>query len=140
MKKLVQLKNKENEDLDPINLNYEKRISNLEGTILYEGHTTETVNLNDDINNYSFIEVIGRNANVGYVSSGKIPVIDYMLINLIGTSFRDEEATLCFWLSTLLASGKTLTPQSTKWAYLTATAQGIGNGNYMGVVKVVGYK
>ena len=27
MKKLVQLKNKENENLDPINLNYEKRIS-----------------------------------------------------------------------------------------------------------------
>lgn len=30
MKKLVQLKNKENENLDPINFNYEKRISKLE--------------------------------------------------------------------------------------------------------------
>ena len=30
MKKLVQLKNKENENLDPINLNYEKRLLKLE--------------------------------------------------------------------------------------------------------------
>lgn len=33
MKELVQLKNKENKNLDPINLNYEKRISNLEKNI-----------------------------------------------------------------------------------------------------------
>lgn len=43
MKKLVQLKNKENENLDPINLNYEKRIKQnsdnielLKGTIVWE--------------------------------------------------------------------------------------------------------
>lgn len=140
MKKLVQLKNKENENLYPINLNYEKRLFKLEGTILYEGHTTETVNLSDDINNYSFIEVIGRNADIGYVSSGKIPVKNNMLINLIGTSFRDNGATLCFWVSTLLASKTTLVPQSTKWAYLITNGSGIGDGNYMGVVKVIGYK
>ena len=33
MKKLVQLKNKENENLDPINLNYEKRLQTLENDI-----------------------------------------------------------------------------------------------------------
>ena len=32
MKKLVQLKNKENENLDPININYETRLQNLEST------------------------------------------------------------------------------------------------------------
>lgn len=40
MKKLVQLKNKENENLDPINLNYEKRIKKLEDNVY---STEETI-------------------------------------------------------------------------------------------------
>lgn len=45
MKKLVQLKNKENENLDPINLNYETRILNLENNtdkFIIEKVTLET--------------------------------------------------------------------------------------------------
>ena len=141
MKKLVQLKDKNNNNYDPINSNYQNRLLKLEGTVLYEGHTTEIVNLSDDINNYSEIEVIGRNADVGYVSSGKLPAINNMLINLVGTSFRENDVTLlCFWTSTLLVSGKTLIPQSSKYAYLVNNGSAIVDGNYMGVVKVIGYK
>lgn len=58
MKKLVQLKNKENEKLDPINKNYEKRLQRLEGVILFSGESkNESIALNDNIENYKYIEV-----------------------------------------------------------------------------------
>ncbi len=67
MKKLVQLKNKENENLDPINLNYEKRIKNLEGTILFSGASNENIILNDSALNYKYIKIF-YNANDYYNS------------------------------------------------------------------------
>ena len=60
MKKLVQLKNKENENLDPINNNYEHRISSLEGVVLYEHNgsgATDNITLSDSAANYKFIMV-----------------------------------------------------------------------------------
>ena len=48
MKKLIQLKNKENENFDPINSNYEKRLQELENgmpigaVIQYAGSTAPT--------------------------------------------------------------------------------------------------
>ena len=67
MKKLVQLKTKENENLDPINLNYEKRITQnsdnielLKGTVLYEylAGSTDNITLNDNIANYKYVDIL----------------------------------------------------------------------------------
>lgn len=81
MKQLVQLKNKENENLDPINLSYEKRISNLEGTVLYDNSTgtTESFNLSDSIANYDCYEIIFKNV-LGYMSSIKSQEITTSLV------------------------------------------------------------
>ena len=70
MKKLVQLKNKENENLDPINFNYEKRLQRLEGTILYsnESGTTDDILLYDNVSNYSYIEIFYNKANMVFNS------------------------------------------------------------------------
>lgn len=58
MKKLVQLKNKENENLDPININYEKRLQKLESVILFAGESkNKKIILNDNVENYKYIEV-----------------------------------------------------------------------------------
>lgn len=110
--------------------------------ILYSGNTTETVTLLKDYTKYTYLEVIGRGADGGVVST-KIPVSELQngnSLNLVGTSFRDNQTTLCFWLSTLKAVNNTLVPQTSKWLYFTTASQGFGNGNYMSVIKVLGYK
>lgn len=67
MKKLVQLKNKENEKLDPINKNYEQRIEKIEndisffkGTVLYNNTNGSmgNISLNDSIENYKYIDIL----------------------------------------------------------------------------------
>lgn len=70
MKKLVQLKNKENENLDPINSNYEERLQKLECTILYsnESGTTDDILLYDNVSNYSYIEIFYNKANMVFNS------------------------------------------------------------------------
>lgn len=134
------LNSKTTSDKDTYSCDY---INGVQGTILYKttSPNREVIALNDNITNYEYIEVIGANADGGRISSGKINVDNNMRINLFGTSLRDDEATLCFWMSTLLANGTTLTPQTTKWAWLTSIGQtGISDGNYMGVLEVIGYK
>lgn len=67
MKKLVQLKNKENENLDPINKNYEQRIEKIEndisflnGTVLYNNTngSLDNISLSDSIENYKYIDIL----------------------------------------------------------------------------------
>lgn len=67
MKKLVQLKNKENEKLDPINKNYEQRIEKIEndisflnGTVLYNNTNGSmgNISLSDSIENYKYIDIL----------------------------------------------------------------------------------
>lgn len=67
MKKLVQLKNKENEKLDPINKNYEQRIEKIEndisflnGTVLYNNTngSIDNISLSDSIENYKYIDIL----------------------------------------------------------------------------------
>lgn len=61
-KKLVQLKNVNNEEIDPVNLNYETRLSKLEGTILYDNSNGNTGNiiLSDSASNYKFLMVFWK--------------------------------------------------------------------------------
>lgn len=133
----------ENGTVSTSNVYSSKAVENLmKGTTLYDTENVNysTVTLNDNISNYSYIEVIALNADNGIVSSGKIPVENGMLINLVSTSFRDSQNTLCFWLSTLLGSGNKLTPQTSKWFYFSNGYGGLGDGNYIGVTRVIGYK
>ena len=116
----------------------------LKVTQLYKTTTpnNSVVNLNDNITNYEYIEVIGAGADGGRISSGKICVDNNMQINIVGTSMRDSQTTVAFWFTTLLASGTTLTPQTSKWLYITpgSSAFGFGEGNYLSVLEVLGYK
>jgi hypothetical protein len=118
---------------------------NLQSTVLYNSEKPNrgTVTLNDDYTNYTYLEIIGVGADGGMVST-KVKTSNLpggATINLVGTSFRENQTSLCLWVSTLSATNSTtLTPQTTKWVYLTANAQGISDGNYMGVLTVLGYK
>lgn len=72
MKKLIQLKNKENEKLDPINKNYEQRISNLEGIVLFEtASTNEDFTLSQPFSNFTYIEIYFHSV-LGYRNSVKV--------------------------------------------------------------------
>ena len=125
--------------------NNANELINLQANILYNSTTPNngTVALNDDYTNYTYLEIIGVGADGGMVST-KVKTSNLQggaTINLVGTSFRDNQTTLCFWVSTLSATNSTtLTPQTTKWVYLTANVQGISDGNYMGILSVLGYK
>lgn len=101
-----------------------------------------TITLNDNITNYDYIEVIGVGADGGRISSGKICVENNMKINIVGTSFRDNQTTIAFWVTTLLANNNTLTPQTSKWLYINPSTPtyGFGDGNFMSVLEVLGYK
>ena len=142
MKKLVQLKNKENEDLDPINSNYAKRISNLEGKILFEsaeGINTST-NLKDAVSNYQRIKIYFRsNDGQGYQNSieidnplGKIVPLRYetfvlgtMYIKFAQATINDNSINLNNCYEYYFANGQ--------------TPSIISNSNIY-IVKVVGYK
>lgn len=125
--------------------NNANELINLQANILYNSTTPNngTVTLNDDYTNYTYLEIIGYGADGGMVSSKILTskLASGSAINLVGTSMRDNQSTLCFWVSTLLATNTTtLTPQTTKWIYLSASTQGVSDGNYMGVLQVLGYK
>lgn len=134
MKKLVQLKNKEQENLDPININYEKRILNLEGTVLYENSagTTENFNLNDSIANYDHYEIIFKNV-FGYMNSIKSQskssslVIHYLIEhNYVCTGCRCIISGTQVTLDTFfVAVNGTITDEVDK---------------YISIVKIIGYK
>lgn len=135
-----EIAHKDNNNVDTL----DNIINNLNGNILYDNNSPNRgdVPLKDDYTNYKYLEIIGMGADGGMVSV-KVKVSKLQnggTINLIGTSMRDNQSTLCFWVSTLSANGKNLTPLSNKWIYLTGSAQGISDGNYLGVLTVIGYK
>lgn len=113
----------------------------INGKELFDGTEAGEVTLSESTTNYRYIEVIYTGADGDYGSTGKIPVIQNNKIAIITHSFRDNEATLCMWLSTLLINGNKLTPQTSKWAYTNTNGTiGFGAGNYVNVKKVIGYK
>lgn len=69
MKKLVQLKDKNNNNYDPINSNYENRLLKLEGTILYndEEGTVGDIILEDIKDNYKKIAIEFNQSNWSYI-------------------------------------------------------------------------
>ena len=134
MKKLVQLKNKENENLDPINLNYEKRISNLEGTVLYDNSTgtNENFNLSDSIANYNHYEIIFVNV-LGYISSIKSNGI----ANSLAIHYMIDQNYVCTGCNcTILGKQVTLDNFFTAVnGIITDTAS-----KYISIIKIIGYK
>lgn len=113
----------------------------INGEELFNGTETGEVTLSKSTANYRYIEIIYTGADGDYGSTGKIPVIQNNKIAIMTHSFRDNEATLCMWLSTLLINGNKLTPQTNKWAYTNTNGTiGFGAGNYVNVKKVIGYK
>ena len=68
MSKLIQLKDKNGNNMDSINHNYESRISNLEGTTLFQGSSTGNITLNDSASNYRSIEILYKSQNNVYNS------------------------------------------------------------------------
>lgn len=139
MKKLVQLKNKENENLDPRNLNYEGRILNLEGTLLYEhseGATGEIV-LNDSVANYEYIEIYYSAASNH--NSTKIHNPDGKDCILFGMWFNGNTSGNMKIASVLVRGNKI-----SKGAY---TAINYSNSDFsateengIGITRVIGYK
>jgi len=109
--------------------------------LAYDGNSSTEITLNTSTTNYNFIEIIYTGADGSYSSSGRIPIIQNMTISLINHSFRDNEGTIIFWVSTVLLAGNKLTPQTSKWAWYTNGAgYGISQGNYVNIRKVYLYK
>lgn len=145
MKKLVQLKNKENENLDPINLNYEERLQKLEGTILYsnESGTTADIALSDNISNYSFIEVEYERNNA-VKTTGKIKNYNSMRLETY-LAYWDELSSQTIWQSSMEiinANNNKITRNDTYYSNFSNNSY-IGSGNFTGgfnILRVIGYK
>lgn len=113
----------------------------LNPVLAYDGSSSSEITLNTSTANYNFIEIIYTGADGSYSSSGRVPITQNMTISLINHSFRDNEGTVVFWVSTVLLAGNKLTPQTSKWAWYTnGSGYGISQGNYVNIKKVYLYK
>jgi hypothetical protein len=115
-------------------------ISKLQPYSIFSGNTTGIVTCSNVITNYRYISIIYSGADGGYNSTGLIPVSNNRLISLMTHSFRDNQATLCLWVSTLKISGNQLIPQTNKWIWRNVNNIGFSDGNYVNVLMVVAYK
>lgn len=139
MKKLVQLKDKNNNNYDPINQNYENRLSKLEGKILYEhseGATGE-IELNDSTANYEYIEIYysaagNHNSTKIYNPNGKWVLLFTVWTN--GNTAGNLKVALVLVNNNKITKGA-YTAINYNNADFTATEE-----NGIGITRVVGYK
>lgn len=140
MKKLVQLKNKENENLDPININYEKRLQKLEETILYNDSngSNTTIQLLDDVNNYKYIEIFYRNDSY-FFNSVKI-IKGSLHISLI--TFYTVDWGTQINISDCLVENNKIILQNGRYinCQITNGSLQYGTQTTIRIIKVIGYK
>lgn len=136
MKKLVQLKDKNNNNYDPINLNYENRLLKLEGRILYndETGTVGDITLNDNLTNYKKIEIEFAQSNWSYIQSFGT---DKGYITLKAHNLYDSTSVQNIY-QTYILNGNTLKKQYGAW--------NINDGAFteditmLTITKIIGYK
>lgn len=139
MKKLVQLMNKENENLDPININYEKRLQKLEGTILYsnESGTTADIELTDSAENYKFIEIFyNGESNNNYV---KVYEPNNKQVFLI-TAWTNTNDSGNLKIAIIYISNKLISKQKYTAINYSSNSFSSFEENGIGIKKVIGYK
>lgn len=139
MKKLIQLKDKNNNNYDPINTNYEKRLKNLQGTILFESYegTIEDVSLSDSATNYTCFEIFYKSLD-GTFASVKVYSPNNKLVNLNCTW---TDGTLYFKFKNVYISNNSIVNRNYGEAYLNSNAQYSNNErNCIYITKVIGYK
>lgn len=140
MKKLIQLKNKENENLDPINSNYEKRLQRLEGTILYDNSSgsNEDITLNDDSSNYRFIEIYYKNAE-GEFDISKVAEPNGKLVSLKSLHYYDN--VVYTYMKTILINNNTISKNFTySGGGYYGDAMGSQHDDVIFITKIIGYK
>nr|DAV26477.1 MAG TPA: hypothetical protein [Caudoviricetes sp.] len=140
MKKLIQLKNKENEKLDPINKNYEQRISSLEGVVLYEHNgsgATDNITLSDSAANYKFIEIFYNGAsNNNYVKVCE-PNNKQVFLTTAWTNTNDSGNLK---IAIIYISNKLISKQKYTAINYSANSFSATEENGIGIKKVIGYK
>lgn len=140
MKELVQLKNKENKNLDPINLNYEKRISNLEGKILYENETGEkgNITLNDSSSNYKYLEIYYKNDENEFDMT-KVYSPNGRMISLKSLHYYDN--VVYTFMKTMLINEKSIIKNATySGGGYYGAAMGSTQSDSIYITKIIGYK
>lgn len=148
MKKLVQLKNKENKNLDPINLNYEKRISKnsddidlLKGTVLYEylDGSIDNITLNDNIANYKYVDILFKD-DQNIFNSSRLVVINGAWYSLQSIQYDQSNGQTILRGKNIQLNGMYIINGSYCAIAYTANGNALYWNNNISICKVVGYK
>lgn len=148
MKKLVQLKNKENENLDPINNNYEQRIEKIEndisflnGTVLYNNTNGSmgNISLNDSIENYKYIDILFKDDQNIY-NTARFVVKNGAWYSLQSFQYVKADSQIVMRGKNIQLIDKTIKNGDYCAIALTSSGNNFYWNNNIFITKIIGYK
>lgn len=113
--------------------------------VLASGNNSGTVNLNDDVSNYDYLEIYFTDNNGVYGGYSKIPTNGTNTIN-ISLSIIEASSMYATYIrrTTYVLKGKTLSPNTTSAGYHSLSQSTVSSSNnstnYIKILRVVGYK
>ncbi len=148
MKKLVQLKNKENEKLDPINKNYEQRIEKIEndisflnGTVLYNNTNGSmgNISLSDSIENYKYIDILFKDDQNIY-NTARFIVKNGAWYSLQSFQYVKADSRIVMRGKNIQLIDKTIKNGDYCAIALTSSGNNFYWNNNIFITKIIGYK